>query len=405
MNFNIIVASLLMPTAIFAVAETKTITVTAENRLPVERVAQPVIVRLDKHAAGMNVSKATAMIDGKEIASQLDDLDKDGVADELVMTADLPAKKKTVIEVTLDTEGTQAEYEPATNAYIKLRDEKKTHVKVNSVAFPGDVNVKTTYNSIYGHGAVMEGLHNAIRIYMDNRQSIDLYGKSQPRLELEVTGFYTTPEQLAEGYGRDILWAGKSVAAGSFRGYQNGSPCTIDTVSSRGQEVIVTGPVRSIVEVTDRDWIYNGKRHQMKQRYTIYAGRHDFDVEVTISGVTDGDRFCTGIQKLETDNQGFIKADGLAGSYGSNVPEKKFPELTETLGLGLHVPAVNNGGMMEDEYNYLAMLVPDTDGKIWYSVNVGAEREAGGFKSAESWFDNLKRWHNELSNPCVITIK
>lgn len=405
MNFNIIVASLLMPTAIFAVAETKTITVTAENRLPFEKLAQPVIVRLDKHAAGMNVSKATAMIDGKEIASQLDDLDKDGVADELVMTADLPAKKKTVIEVTLDTEGTQAEYEPATNAYIKLRDEKKTHVKVNSVAFPGDVNVKTTYNSIYGHGAVMEGLHNAIRIYMDNRQSIDLYGKSQPRLELEVTGFYTTPEQLAEGYGRDILWAGKSVAAGSFRGYQNGSPCTIDTVSSRGQEVIVTGPVRSIVEVTDRDWIYNGKRHQMKQRYTIYAGRHDFDVEVTISGVTDGDRFCTGIQKLETDNQGFIKADGLAGSYGSNVPEKKFPELTETLGLGLHVPAVNNGGMMEDEYNYLAMLVPDTDGKIWYSVNVGAEREAGGFKSAESWFDHLKRWHNELSNPCVITIK
>ncbi len=405
MNFNIIVASLLMPTAIFAVAETKTITVTAENRLPFEKLAQPVIVRLDKHAAGMNVSKATAVIDGKEIASQLDDLDKDGVADELVMTVDLPAKKKTVIKVTLDTEGTQAEYEPATNAYIKLRDEKKTHVKVNSVAFPGDVNVKTTYNSIYGHGAVMEGLHNAIRIYMDNRQSIDLYGKSQPRLELEVTGFYTTPEQLAEGYGRDILWAGKSVAAGSFRGYQNGSPCTIDTVSSRGQEVIVTGPVRSIVEVTDRDWIYNGKRHQMKQRYTIYAGRHDFDVEVTISGVTDGDRFCTGIQKLETDNQGFIKADGLAGSYGSNVPEKKFPELTETLGLGLHVPAVNNGGMMEDEYNYLAMLVPDTDGKIWYSVNVGAEREADGFKSAESWFDNLKRWHNELSNPCVITIK
>lgn len=244
---------------------------TAENRLPFEKLAQPVIVRLDKHAAGMNVSKATAMIDGKEIASQLDDLDKDGIADELVMTVDIPAKKKAVIEVTLDTEGTQAEYEPATNAYIKLRDEKKTHVKVNSVAFPGDINVKTTYNSIYGHGAVMEGLHNAIRIYMDNLQSIDLYGKSQPRLELEVTGFYTTPEQLAEGYGRDILWAGKSVAAGSFRGYQNGSPCTIDTVSSRGQEVIVTGPVRSIVEVTDRDWIYNGKHHQMKQRYAIYA--------------------------------------------------------------------------------------------------------------------------------------
>ena len=386
-------------------AESRTVNVTVTNALSTDRKAHPVIVDLARHAPGMNVSRAVATINGKEIPSQIDDLDHDGIPDELVMVIDLPAKKKTPITVTLDTEGTQAQYEPMTTAYIKLRDEKKTHVKVNSVSFPGEVNTKITYNSIYGHGAVMEGIHNALRIYMDNRQSIDLYGKSTPRLELEVTGFYTTPEQLAEGYGRDILWAGKSVAAGSFRGYQDGNPCTIDTVASRGQEIIVSGPLRSIVEVTDRDWTYNGKRHQMKQRYTIYAGRHDFDVEVTVSNVGDGDKFCTGIQKLETDNKGFMAPDGLAGSYGSNIPDKKAPELPETLGLGLHVNPANNGGMVEDEYNYLAMLTPDADGKIRYSVNIGAEREADGFKNAEKWFENLHKWHKELSTPCKTEIK
>lgn len=405
MNFRIAVSSLLIGAAVAAWAESRTLDVTVTNPLSSIRKSQPVVIDLATHAPGMEVSKAVALLDGKEIASQLDDLDGDGVADELVTVIDIPAKKKAILNITLDSEGTQPEYEPKTYAYIKLRDEKKTHVKVNSVAFPGDVNVKTTYNSIYGHGAVMEGLHNAIRIYMDNRQSIDLYGKSTPRLEMDVTGFYTTPEQLAEGYGRDILWAGKSVAAGSFRGYRNGEPCTIDTVASRGQSVIVSGPVRSIVEITDKDWVYNGKRHQMKQRYTIYADRHDFDVEVKISGISDGDRFCTGIQKLETDNRGFISPDGLAGSRGTNIPEKKYPELTETLGLGLHVNPANNGGMVEDEYNYLAMLTPDKDGKIQYTVNIGAEREADGFKDTESWFDHLKLWHKELSTPCIITIK
>ncbi len=405
MDFRLTVTSLLAGAALIAGAESRTLTVTATNTLPATRHSQPVIVNLEKYAPGLNATRAVATIDGKEIASQLDDLDHDGKADELVMVIDIPAKKKAVISVTLHDEGSQAEYEPMTNAYIKLRDEKKTHVKVNSVAFPGDINVKTTYNSIYGHGAVMEGMHNALRVYMDNRQSIDLYGKSTPRLELEVTGFYTTPEQLAEGYGRDILWAGKSVAAGSFRGYQDGAPCTIDTVSSRGQEIIASGPLRSIIEVTDRDWIYNGTRHQMKQRYTMYAGRHDFDVDINITGITGNDRFCTGIQKLETDNHGFIDTDGLAGSWGSNIPDKKQPELVESLGLGLYVGPANNGGMVEDEYNYLSMLIPDADGNIHYSVNVGAEREAGGFKMAQTWFDNLKNWQKELSTPCKIEIK
>ena len=53
----------------------------------------------------------------------------------------------------------------------------------------------------------METAPVALRIYMDNRQSVDIYSKTTPQLELDVTGFYTTRDQLAQGYGCDILWA------------------------------------------------------------------------------------------------------------------------------------------------------------------------------------------------------
>lgn len=386
-------------------AATLSLDVDVTNTLDRSREAVPVVIDLAKEAPGMRITSSKVTVGGREIASQLDDLDRDGVADELVTVVDIPAGTTATLAVTLSTEGVQADYENGTTAYIKLRDEKKKHVRVDEVSFPGDIDPKITYNSIYGHGAVMEGLHNALRIYMDNRQSIDLYGKSTPRLELDVTGFYTTPEQLAEGYGRDILWAGKSVAAGSFRGYRDGAPCTIDTVGSRGQAVLASGPVRSIVEVTDRDWMYNGRKRLMKQRYTVYAGRHDFDVEVKVSDIAEGDIFCTGIQKLETDNRGFISGKGLAGSYGSNIPDKKQPELPETLGLGLYVPDTCNGGMAEDEYNYLATLHPGSDGMMHYSVNIGAAREKDGFRDADRWFDNLAQWHKELATPCLIKIR
>ena len=44
-----------------------------------------------------------------------------------------------------------------------------------------------------------------MRIYMDKRQTIDLYGKFHKGLELEQTQFYTSKEQKAQGYGADVL--------------------------------------------------------------------------------------------------------------------------------------------------------------------------------------------------------
>ncbi|MDE5870817.1 MAG: DUF4861 domain-containing protein, partial [Muribaculaceae bacterium] len=56
-----------------------------------------------------------------------------------------------------------------TDAYIKLRDEKKTHPRIESITFPGDANTRYMYDAIYGHGAVIENPCVAYRVYMDTR--------------------------------------------------------------------------------------------------------------------------------------------------------------------------------------------------------------------------------------------
>ena len=161
------------------------------------RKAYPVVVDLHRHADGLHVRSAKVVCDGREIPSQADDLNGDFRADELAFTADIPAQGEAVYRITLSDTDAPRSYPRETRAYLKLHDEKGKHPEVKSITYPGDADLLDMYNSIYGHGAVFESRLAAFRIYMDNRQSIDLYGKTSYRLEMDSTGFYTTPEQLA----------------------------------------------------------------------------------------------------------------------------------------------------------------------------------------------------------------
>lgn len=271
------------------------------------------------------------------------------------------------------------------DAYIKLFDHHGKHPRISSISFPGDANTLDMYNSIYGHGAVIENPWVAYRVYMDHRQSLDLYVKRTPRLELDVTGFYTTPEQLADGYGHDVLWAGKSVAAGSFRGWQD-TPVTIDSVAERTQTVVSP----RCVEVRDSAWIFNGHPIEMVQTYSMEPDSRDLWVEISLKGQSDSDLFCTGIQKLETDNEGFILPDGLAASWGSNIPDKAHPELVEGVGLAISVDPANIVEAREDDLNYMFILRPDPAGRIRYRIRACGTREADSFGSSADWFAHIR---------------
>lgn len=281
-------------------------------------------------------------------------------------------------------------------AHLRLYDGHKAYPDIKSICFPGSMKTLDTYNAIYGHGAIMESDWVAIRIYMDHRQSIDVYGKQRKQMELSETNFYTTDEDMKKGYGCDILWAGTSVAAGSFRGLVDGQTTYVDSVQWREQEVIENGPERAVVEVRDRGWHYNGHNIDMVQRYTMRAGSRDVEVEVELRGHEDGDLFATGVQKLEMDNEGFIDRDRcLMGSWGRNVADKNLPSHICGVGLGIKVDPANVVEMREDDVNYLCVLRPQ-GGRIRYTVSIYSTLQPDGHKTAKSWFEELRGSHDKI---------
>ena len=381
-------------------ADAQSLTVTVTNHAGFHRHDVPVVVELhqvlpkDFHITSAIITDAQ----GHEYPSQLDDLNGDLIPDELAFTADLPQHSATQFSVSLSSTLPQRQYSPRTDAFLKLWDQKFRFPRINQVEFTGTNTPLSTYDAIYGHGAMWESEYGGFRIYMDHRQSIDIYGKPKPSLVLDKTNFYATNEDIQNGLGCDILFAGQSVSVGSFRGYVEGKLTYIDSVEARGQRVISAGPVRSIVEVWDRNWYYLNHNIQMRQRYTMYAGHRDVHIECWLTGIEKSDTFATGVQKLELENKGFIEPTGLAGSWGLNVPDKATPELIQGVGLGIHVTPPFLRETKEDDLNYLCLLQPK-NGYIAYDIAICAAMEEQGFHSAQQWFEWLqKQWSMELTS-------
>lgn len=412
--FFLLVAVLLIAGS-WSAALAQTIKVEVMNPSGADRKDVPVVIDLHKVlkekasqviSAEVTTPSFIGRAGGESVPSQLDDLDGDLILDELAFVADIPAHSTATFQISFSSVSPQKSYPPRTAAFMKVWDRKYRYPYINSIEYQGRNEPLATYDAIYGHGAQWESELVGFRVYMDHRQSIDIYGKPTPQLVLDKTNFYSTREDIANGLGCDILFAGPSVGAGSFRGFIDGQPTYVDSVEARGQRVIASGPVRAIVEVWDKNWWYNNKTLQMRQRYTIYAGHRDVQVDIQLAGPSiDDELFCTGVQKLEMDNEGLMElTTGLVGSWGKNIPDKAAEDLVEGVGLGVSVDAPFLLAKKEDAYNYLTILHP-VNGHITYHLAICALMEQGGFKDAKSWFRWLQQWQADLNQPCTVRIR
>lgn len=408
-HMAICLLALAAPLAASAQTNEKTISIVVENTWASDKVDEPVVLRLADLKPGFEVRSAT-VYGGKneEIPSQLDDLDRDTEADELAFVVNIPARTKQTLQVVLSDQPSEKRYPARVYAQMRLNDKSQKNPHIRYITFEGSVPVKQSYSAMYHHGPAFESELVAFRAYMDNRQSIDLYGKKFRRLELAETNFYPKKEQLAAGYGDDVLWAGTSIGVGSFRGWVGGKLQTIDTVESRSAGVLASGPVRTVVEFFDRNWQYDGAVLNMTQRYTLYAGHRDVRVDISFreAGEAASKTFATGVQKLERDNVGFLDADGLAGSWGSNLAYKNdtVNHPRETVGLGIYVPRRYLLSKQEDENNYLYQMRPDKDGRLTYYFTFAAAKEERGYKNSKEWFAALPSWQTSVARPCKVTI-
>ena len=393
--------SLVMMAAFAPIAMAQqTIQVTVENPTNAPRTDQPVVMSLAQYG---QVQSALVKTGDEEIPCQLDDLNQDDSFDELCFLADLKAKEKKPYTVTLYAEGEPRQYPARVFAELlvrnsKVKEKNKHNNFLESITARGDC--ADPYHILHHHGVAFESELNGIRIYFDKRQTLDLYGKFQKRLELQETQFYTTKEQKAEGYGDDVLWVGNTFGLGAFRGWDGQQPTMIDPVRSRTQRIISYGPLRTIVELVDRGW----QKLNLTIRYTQYAGHRDTDVDVYFNKPVADYLFSTGIINVKGSEE-YSDHQGLRGCWGTDWPSSDHENFKpETVGLGICIPQSyikSEEPANKDQYTF---VVGTSDNHLSYKIIYCSANESFGYHSAKEWFNFLKNWkQTEVEQPVKVS--
>ena len=394
---------------------TRTVTVFVRNQLDNARTDQPVVISLAQYG---EVRSALVTVDGQEIPCQLDDLNQDDIFDELCFLANLGERERKQYTVTLFDEGEPRSYPARVYADMLVRNTSDKKLKKNqqnnfleSITVRGDA--ADAYHIQHHHGVDFESELNGIRIYFDARQTLDLYGKYQKRLELQDTQFYTDAEQKAQDYGDDVLWVGKTFGLGAFRGWDGTKPTLVEPVRSRTQRIISYGPLRTIVEVVDRDWqapLTSSISHHpssitMTLRYTQYAGHRDTDVDVFFNKNVSDYRFSTGVINVKGSVE-YSDRHGLRACWGTDYPATDTTKWKrETVGLAVLVPHKNIASEEPANKDNYAFVVKIDGTHMAYKVNYTSANETFGYHSAQEWFDYLKAWRREVDHPVIVKIK
>lgn len=383
----------------------RVVTAIVSNTMREDRSDEPVVVKLKNKDRRFIARSAVVTYQDVEIPSQIDDLDGDGLPDELVFLAkDIEKGATQQYTITFSDTEPQKKYVARSYADLMLDDKRQRYPFLTSIEAPGKSDI---YSDLYHHGVAFESDVTAYRIYFDKRQNIDIYGKRIRRIELPDTHFYTTPQQLEEGYGNDVLWAGNAIGCGTLKLWDGERPNDWENVTTRGQRIVTTGPVRSIVEV--KDFGFNDGMNATT-RYTIYAGHREVLIETTLNQPLLTAMFCTGVQKIGTDPYTLINPkEGLCASWGMDFPEQSSQQMMqtyppETVGLAVYVPREYVMGFRETTLNCLFIIGKLKKPTFHYYAMFCARKEVGGFQSKDDWFANLKDWKKNLEHPLRVRL-
>lgn len=384
--------------------QTQTFSVEVKNEWDNEQKDAPVVIRLKDIPVDFRVRSAVVMDGTQEIPSQLDDLDGDLKADELAFVLDMPAQSSRKVSVTLSQKKSQSAYKPRVFATLLARDAKNNrHAPVQSITVPGTTNF---YSMVHGHGPMLESELVGYRVYFNEKQTIDPYGKFNKGFELEESQFYPNDEQLARGFGDDVLMVGNSCGVGALKGWDGQKATHIQPIAFRTESVLAYGPVRVIAEVKVKGWEYQGSELTMTNHYTLYAGHRDLLVETFFDEPLKNEVFATGVQNIMGgETVSFSDHNGLVGSWGRYWPVTDTVKYAkETIGLATYIPKKYVRKEVKDKDNFLYTVSNPGQKSFHHYTMFTSRKETFGYTTSEAWFEYMQMWKDQLEHPVKVTV-
>ena len=381
------------------------VTLMIHNTESFARKDYPIVIQIpafEKRLKNFDARALAVYVGGKEISTQIDDLNADGKPDELILLVDLmPNQTKKVTIKQLPSDKKRKVFPKEVNAQMFLKKDSTVIPVTEATSTKDDM-----YNNLLHHGPAFESTLIGYRLYFDNKQTVDVYGKKKQRLELADTRWYPSDEQMQKGYGDDILLVGGSVGVGAIKGWDGKKATHISTYAKRTERIVAQGNLRTIVDVVVKDWKYENKTFSMIARYILYARHRDVEVNIMFSPELKSEiTLATGVmEKPESDY--FTDNEGLVGIWATDFPVNdtlKYDK--QTFGLGVVVPLQYVKQQLSDKVNHLVLLKNNEGRFLKYYLTAAALKEEKGYKTANEFFAYLLKWKKEVLNPVLVILE
>jgi hypothetical protein len=274
------------------------ITITVGNPSSVARPNEPIVIawsELQKKIAGVPLSKLRLTDEtARSLPFQIDDLDGDGVFDELTFAADFQPKqdRKFVLTATADTlpppigplRTDAANYKRIGGVSTSLDDDDGPGLLRNQSQYPFD-------------GVGWESEIIGYRLYLDERNATDIQAKRIPGLHWNFIGKTGVNYQLDAYWGMDVLHVGPALGIGGMGFWMNDAVVHPFKLDRRRCRIIARGPVRAVVRIDYYGWELGNEKVDVTSMFTIYAGDRITEHRVALNNATSGKTLATGIVK------------------------------------------------------------------------------------------------------------
>jgi hypothetical protein len=280
-------------------------------------------------------------LDGTAIPCQADDVDGDGRWDELFGLTDLEASGQQTIAVRFTEQDHYPEFPARTN--IHLGDARDNYRNLDKASRLDGVSYQNyegvTSASFQMEGVAWENDRVGFRNYMDQRNGMDIFGKTTTEMVLDSVGKANGPSYHEPGaWGQDILKVGTSLGAGGI-GYMYHD--SIYRVGDRGSgtfEVVFRGSQRSRFKLDYTGWMVDDQIVHVTHQVEIVAGRHYYQGNVVYEGSNAPLSLVTGIVNMLSDSLHVVR---LNDQYTALFTLDHQSEDGTMLAMALMVPAVH----------------------------------------------------------------
>ena len=345
---------------------------------------------------------------GTYIPCQADDVNGDGQWDELFACISMEAKEQLKIVIGFLTPDDYPEFTSRTN--LHLGDAKNNYQKLNSASRLEGITYHNyaaiTEAAFQMEGAAWENDKVGFRNYMDQRNGMDIFGKTTSSMVLAQVGKEGEPSYHEPGeWGMDVLKVGTSLGAGGIGYMYKDSLYRVGDNGSGSYEVIFEGPLRSRFELGYANWKVEEESLHVSHQIEIVAGRHFYQGVVTYSGSDESLKLVPGIVNMKSETLHLIK---LNDQFTALISHDQQSEDGSFLAMALLVPTaflVSTGETRKEGegiiQTYYASLDASPDEPLGYRFYSFWEKENSLWNSLEEVQSYLKGEAERLAQSVV----